>query len=178
MQFLALSSSVGKSLPIPLTACVTAHGSRIDQSSCTVIVYHHNSSAATSAAGWQLNFKPAIETSCTLQAVDAGLCSVCTADAAMTGSCPAGKHMFITNVVAPGGQVSDMILSMSFYVGAALFSSDVLLQFEVVAETLDAETLDASQPRASLTTMLLATQVPLHLAFAYNVLYDALALIQ
>ena len=158
MQFLTVSSSVGNDLSVPLTACVTAPVNHIDQSSCTVIVYDHNFAKSESTSGWSLDFKPALDPSCTLEAVNAGLCSVCTADSAMAGSCPAGKHTFITNVVAPGGLVSNTSLSLSIYVGAALFSSEVLLQFEVVADTRSLE--DVTSASARLQTMLISTQVP------------------
>lgn len=158
VQFLALSASVGKELSVPLTACVTGPTSVIDESSCTVVVHDRNVATALATAGWRLDFKPVIDPFCDLEAINAGWCSVCAARSAMVGTCPAGKHSFITNVVAPGGLATDTRLALSFYVGAPLFSSEVLLQFEVVADYNNLE--DATMASARLQTMLLATQVP------------------
>lgn len=127
--------------------------------SCSVVMVDHNATATgeLSESGWDLEFKTAIDPSCTLDRAVSGLCSACSAAALLAGKCPPGIHTIVTNVVSPGGLMSDTSLTVTLYVGTALLSTEVMARYEVLSNT---EGMDRpSHASARLQQMLILTQV-------------------
>jgi hypothetical protein len=161
MQVLHVSSSVGRVLPVPLTACVASVGTLVDLSSCSVIAYHHSTTGLIGnslVSGIGLTLRTAVDTSCTAALVFAGLCSACTAAAATSGLCPPGTHTFITDMVVPGGVEAGAILAMTFHVGSSLLSAEAIIRFQVISDTRGLSDA-ASNASGRLQTMLVSSQV-------------------
>lgn len=148
---------LGSPLPLPLSVCLSAPGLVVNPAACTVVA-HSTNSAPLSSDDWTLEFKVALEPSCTLAAVNAGGCVACPAAAVMAGRCPSGTHTFITDVLAPANLSPAAHLAVRVHVGAALFSAQVLVQFEVMSDTRDLAGR-STEATARLRTMLVATQV-------------------
>ena len=126
---------------------------------CSVVIVDHNvkNTDQPSESGWTIGFKAVIDPSCTLDPVQAGLCSACPAAAVLAGQCPPGIHTIVTNIVTPGGVVSNTSVAVTLYVGASLFSAEVIVRFEVVSST---EGMNRpAEASARLKQMLVATQV-------------------
>lgn len=158
VQIMAILSSVGAKLPLPLIPCLAAIGSPVDHW-CSIIVEddHRASTNGIPMAGWSVGFKAAIDPSCSLAGVDSGLCSACSAASAVEGLCPPGVHTCITNVVTPDGSPSDTSLDITLHVGASILSAKVIVRFEVVTDTQGHGS--ASQMSARLQEMLVASRV-------------------
>jgi hypothetical protein len=153
---LDVACSVGSPLSIPLTACIATPVDVLDPSSCSITVYEQNT-ARLPGTDWYLDFKVAVDSSCTQARVQSGLCSACSAAAAAAGKCPAGTHTFITDIVAPGGLKTDTVLGIILHVGSSVFSSDVMVQFEVMSDTRGLD--EAPEASARMQTMLVSTKV-------------------
>jgi hypothetical protein len=170
MQVLDVSSSVGSSPAVPLTACFASVGRAVDPSSCSVIVHNYNASAVIDNsldAGSILKYKVMVDPLCTLDRVYAGLCSACTAAAATAGMCPPGTHTFVTDVVLPGGLGLGASLAMAFHVGSSLISAEEMIQFEVISDTRGLS-LAGSEGSMRLQSMLVSSQV-CHMVLTYYV---------
>ena len=138
--------------------CVAAPERAVDPSCSVVVVDHYASdSKQLSESGWTLGFKAAIDPSCTLDLVEAGLCSACPAAAVLSGKCPPGTHTLVTNIVAPSGLVSNTSLAVTMYIGSSILSAEVIARFEVVSNTQDMDR--PSHASARLRQMLVSTQV-------------------
>lgn len=138
--------------------CTAAPGHAVDPS-CSVVLVDHNvkNTDQPSESGWTIGFKAAIDPSCTLDLVQAELCSACPAAAVLAGQCPPGIHTIVTNIVTPGGVVSNTSVAVTLYVGTSLFSAEVIVRFEVVSST---EGMNRpAEASARLRQMLVATQV-------------------
>ena len=139
--------------------CVAAPERPVDPS-CSVVVVDDRyalDSTKLSESGWTLEFKAAIDTSCFLDLVEAGLCSACPAAAVLAGECPPGTYTLVTNIVAPGGLVSNTSLAVTVYMGSSILSAEVIARFEVVSNTQDMDR--PSHASARLQQMLVSTQV-------------------
>lgn len=162
MQVLSLSTSVGRGFALSFAVCVKSPNDTVDPEACTVVVHDQNTTRSTSdgsisESGWSLDFRAAVDASCTLDKVISGHCSACTAAAAIAGTCPVGRHTIVTDIVAPGGLQSQTSLAVVVNVGAALFSVEVTLRFELVSDSRGLPV--SSQADARLRTMIVASQV-------------------
>lgn len=158
MQILVVSSAVGIGLPIPLKHCVAATGGSSNVS-CSVVVQYQStpSRRGASETDWSLEFKPAVSPSCTLDLVDAGMCSGCSADHLATGACPPNVYTLVTSVAAPGGVQSNTSLAIVAYVGASVISAEVTACFQIVSSMDGID--QAPQTTARLQQMVIDTQV-------------------
>jgi hypothetical protein len=161
MQVLDVSFSVGSTVPVPLTACMTSTVGDVDLSSCSVFVYDHNSVGGIFGAGLSPSWKAVVDPTCTLDRVYSGLCAACTAAAAMAGRCPPGTHTFMLDMELPGGLEPDTILAMLYRVGSPLLSADVMIQFEMISDTRNLSGNDSKATEA-LQSMLLSSKVCFH----------------
>jgi hypothetical protein len=158
MQVLDVSFSVGSTLPVPLTACMTSAVGDVDRSACSVLVHDHNAVGGVFGDGLRPSWKAVVDPTCTLDRVYSGLCAACTAAAAMAGTCPPGTHTFMLDMKSPGGLEPDTTLAMVFRVGASLLSAEVMIQFELISDTrhLPGNVSEASE---GLQSMLLSSKV-------------------
>lgn len=159
VQVLDMTASVGSPLPLPLQACVSGSNAAADAQVCTVVAHGHGDEAGSSPEGWSLDFKAAPDPSCTFSRVQEGLCSSCTAKAAAEAQCAAGTHTFIVDAVSPDGLRPVEALAVVLHIGAALLSSEVWIQVEVLADTRGFVGGEAEIAEARLQNMLAATQV-------------------
>jgi hypothetical protein len=151
-------TSVGRVLPVPITACRASALGAVGLSDCSVLVHDNNSTGGSVGAGSSFSFKAAVDPTCTLARVHSGLCSACTAAAATAGTCPPGTHTFIFHMSLPGGITTSNILAIVVHVGSCLLSAEVMLQFEVISDSRGLTGV-ASTAREVLQFMLVSSKV-------------------
>lgn len=154
-----MAAIVGKTPPLPLTACVFESEDATDHSSCTVLAHDQGGDASSSLDGWSLDFKPIPDPSCTIARVQEGLCSACTSAAAAEGQCGAGTHTFVVDAVSPDGVRAGETLAVTLHVGSSLLSGEVNIRLEVLADTRGLTGGDAASADSLLQNMLLSSQV-------------------
>jgi hypothetical protein len=158
MQVLDVSASVSSALPVPLKACLASAMGDVDLSACSVLVHDHNVVGDFSGAGLSPKLKAVVDPACTLERVYSGLCSACTAAAAMAGTCPPGTHTFILDMELRGTLAPDNVLAMVLRVGSTLLSAEVMIQFEVISDTRG-RSGDGQEATEALQSMLLSSKV-------------------